>query len=386
MIGPLKQLTDIVCSKPSVKITFPIMDIYSTWTFSFFSVAFILITTNALVGEPINCSGGQTNPHPSPTIINNYCYIQSTHTMRRMDVPNIMDTQGYTKTTKTVYPFGNFKPKNAPWDEIYPGVFPESTGDEKIVHNYYKFVPVVLLLQAMTFLIGYTAWSKKEGGKLAYMIQDLNNHGTCFGKKRDMQLQACVELLLSEKHRLYVFWYYQAEVLNLFVCILNFIFNHFFLNKEFIEYGYNVILFYKGEIQQDPMDRIFPMMTKCTYNQFGPSGTVESRDFICSLAVNKYLDKIYLYLWFWMILVSTLSILSFFLTATNIILHKCYYKSQLPWSHDFVMKMLKQNINPITYRKIMKDLLQEIKKMGHDIEGEDSKRNEDPQKKNAVTI
>ena len=40
------------------------------------------------------------------------------------------------------------------------------------------------------------------------------------------------------------------------------------------------------EDRVDPMARIFPRVTKCTFNKFGPSGSLMRRDAMCVLPVN----------------------------------------------------------------------------------------------------
>jgi hypothetical protein len=49
----------------------------------------------------------------------------------------------------------------------------------------------------------------------------------------------------------------------------------------------------------DPMARIFPKVTKCTFNKYGPSATVEYIDGLCVLPLNVINEKIYIFLWFW---------------------------------------------------------------------------------------
>jgi hypothetical protein len=50
------------------------------------------------------------------------------------------------------------------------------------------------------------------------------------------------------------------------------------------------------------MARIFPKVTKCTFNFYGPSGTLQSRDGLCALPLNILNDKIFVFLWFWQVL------------------------------------------------------------------------------------
>ena len=40
------------------------------------------------------------------------------------------------------------------------------------------------------------------------------------------------------------------------------------------------------EDRLDPMARIFPRVTKCTFKKFGPSGTLQTHDSLCVLPVN----------------------------------------------------------------------------------------------------
>merc|ERR1711884_702205 len=57
----------------------------------------------------------------------------------------------------------------------------------------------------------------------------------------------------------------------------------------------------------DPMARVFPKVTKCTFHKFGPSGTVERFDGLCVLPLNIINEKIYIFLWFWFIIVASIT-------------------------------------------------------------------------------
>ena len=47
-------------------------------------------------------------------------------------------------------------------------------------------------------------------------------------------------------------------------------------------------------------------MTKCDFYRFGPSGTVITYDALCLLGINILNEKIFLFLWFWLLLVGVL--------------------------------------------------------------------------------
>ena len=46
------------------------------------------------------------------------------------------------------------------------------------------------------------------------------------------------------------------------------------------------------EDRPDPMNVVFPKVTKCTFFKYGTSGTIESRDGLCILALNVINEKV----------------------------------------------------------------------------------------------
>ena len=54
-------------------------------------------------------------------------------------------------------------------------------------------------------------------------------------------------------------------------------------------------------------------MTKCDFYRFGPSGTIITYDALCLLGINILNEKIFLLLWFWLLLVGIVGSLLLFL-------------------------------------------------------------------------
>jgi len=59
--------------------------------------------------------------------------------------------------------------------------------------------------------------------------------------------------------------------------------------------------------RRDPMMKVFPRLTKCTFHHYGPSGTVNKKDALCILGLNIINEKIYVTLWFWLVILACLT-------------------------------------------------------------------------------
>ncbi|VVC93537.1 unnamed protein product [Leptidea sinapis] len=65
---------------------------------------------------------------------------------------------------------------------------------------------------------------------------------------------------------------------------------------------------------------VFPRITKCTFHKFGASGTIQKHDALCVLALNILNEKIFIFLWFWLIILSIVSGLALVYSAAVILL------------------------------------------------------------------
>ena len=101
-----------------------------------------------------------------------------------------------------------------------------------------------------------------------------------------------------------------CEIMNLANCSIQIYLIDRLLGGEFTTYGLRVLAFamLDDEERDDPMVRIFPKVTKCTFKNFGASGTIQQFDGLCILPINMINDKIYIGIWFWLFILLLLSV------------------------------------------------------------------------------
>ncbi|GIY07719.1 innexin inx2 [Caerostris extrusa] len=150
-----------------------------------------------------------------------------------------------------------------------------------------------------------------------------------------------------------------------------------FLGGEFTSYGLEVLNFSEWDNQAlrfDPMVRVFPRMTKCTFHAYGSSGDVQRHDAMCILPINIINEKIFIVLWFWMIALCIITglaliyrILTYFYPSVR------YFMTQNVAQHTdkanlakvlrkcnagdwLIFHSLCSNIDPLNFRDIINDL------------------------------
>lgn len=79
-----------------------------------------------------------------------------------------------------------------------------------------------------------------------------------------------------------------------------------FLGGTFTTYGLDVLNYVQlnQDDRVDPMVRVFPRMTKCSFHRFGSSGDVQKYDALCILPLNIINEKIYIVMWFWFVFLA----------------------------------------------------------------------------------
>lgn len=130
------------------------------------------------------------------------------------------------------------------------------------------------------------------------------------GKKED-QITLIVNYFRMHRgtHSLYAVRFFLCEILNFVNVIGQIYFIDFFLDYEFRTYGMDVLGYTEMEFEDraDPMATVFPKVTKCTFHKYGPSGTVQKHDGLCVLPLNIINEKIFVFVWFWLVFVAAVT-------------------------------------------------------------------------------
>lgn len=293
-------------------------------------VASLLATANQFIGNNINC---MVEGIPDP-IMNSYCWIQGTYTVPS-DLPSL--------TTRDVISPGATAP--TAMDNSENDVTAYSHDEEDYVgHAWYQWVCFVLFIQAMMCYFPHYLWKAMEGGKLSMIIKGLEKPSIEEKDDEEKQRRNVVEYLIKTRgtHRRYAYKFFFCEVLNLLNILLQAYLMDEFFGGQFRTYGTEVLRISQLPIEDryDHMAKIFPRITKCNFNHYGPSGTLEKKDALCILSINIINEKIFIVLWFWYVFLVVW-------TAIHLM-----YKLLLIFSSDCQAMSLRSNSRPISQNGI----------------------------------
>ncbi|XP_071522205.1 innexin inx2-like [Panulirus ornatus] len=273
-----------ILKKHNAQVDNAVFHLHYRVTFVVFIVSGALVTAKEFIGAPIQCISKAV-----PTgVLNTFCFIMSTFSVPR----------------HWAKPLGD--------GVSYPGVGPHEDEDEIVYHAYYQWVPFVLVLQAIMFYVPRYLWKNMEGGLFTTILAGLDkltmDENARF-KKHKILSQYMIRHL--HMHMNWAIRFFLCEALCLVVVVGNIYFTDLFLGGTFLTYGTEVINFpdMDPENRVDPMTRIFPRVTKCTFRKFGSSGTIETHDTMCVLAVNIINEKIYIFIWFWLVCLTAITAL-----------------------------------------------------------------------------
>ncbi|RZB40906.1 Innexin domain containing protein [Asbolus verrucosus] len=319
----------------------------------------ILLTSKQYFGDPIQC---QVTDKDMKDLIQTYCWIYGTYVVKHTLADEVKGIPG----------LGTDRRQVAPWIRQL-----EAGPDDDIIwHKYYQWVCIVFCFQALLFYMPRYLWKTWEGGRLRQLVNDLNTPLVTAAWNQTTKTQL-VQYLICGKYQnnLYALRYSVCEFLNLINVVLQIFLMDWFLGGQFSFYGLAMLT--SGEI--NPMTQAFPKLTKCQFWKYGHSGSLENRDALCVLSLNVLNEKLFLVLWFWLFILSVVTLLSLiyrlfviFVPKLRVYLlmaqarfignkHASLIINRMQYGDFFLLYHVGKNINPIIFRELVLGIYETLK-------------------------
>ncbi|CAH1397323.1 unnamed protein product [Nezara viridula] len=166
--------------------------------------------------------------------------------------------------------------------------------NDMVVHSYYFWVPVLFIYHLFVFRWTYYVW-QGCGGKLLRKLDEDKNKAKMFAIYIEQRV----------KHKLNDKWLFQLvflELQNICVCVHQWITTNYILNGKFYQLGL--------DLSFENLKKIFPYETKFTFTTYGPSGSIQEKDYMCILGLNALYKYIFSFYWWWLVILTTLTVLN----------------------------------------------------------------------------
>jgi len=366
MLGLLAQVKPFVLFKKGL-IDNATFRLHYKFSFGLLCLASLLTTLKENFGAPIDCLVDKDSVPKD--MFKAYCWVHGTFTLPSQ----LTGKQGR--------------------DFAYPGVGPYSRvqdtdlvavtddGDE-IRHAWYQWVVFVLFFQAILFYLPHYLWKNWEGGKLSLLLQGLDQLSLEGVEGTQEKRRKIVNYVMSNlrSHNIYVYKFILCELLNLVNVFGQMWLMDVFFGGQFTLYGLEVVRLTGQNMEErvDPMARVFPKMTKCTFHRYGPSGSIVNHDGLCILPINVINEKIYVFLWFWFLLLVSWTSIFLCFRATTVFSRYCRYlvfcsrskssnctdiaivMDRLWFGDWFILMQLCKNMDPIVFHELVLDLKEKM--------------------------
>ncbi|XP_045467105.1 innexin inx7-like [Harmonia axyridis] len=272
----------------------------------------LLVTSRQYIGEHIKCIvGGKLNPR----VVSSYCFFTSTFTQVQYTEQELVD--------------------NGTVPHLGVGPYALESRSPLIHHSYYQWVPFMLFAQAIMFILTHLLWKKWEGGKLRALLVGIENASYSFAeqeiksgcgpipsiekKKEGIELIKTKIIKSDYVSRFWPLGLVICETLNVLHVYFQMALTNKFLGGIFWSLGPN--LMDSSLTSQTLLDTNFPKVTKCSFQMYGPSGSIQRHDVLCVMALNVMNEKIYSVLWFWFVFLLTISTLNLAWRLATYLLH-----------------------------------------------------------------
>ncbi|KAK9883601.1 hypothetical protein WA026_001776 [Henosepilachna vigintioctopunctata] len=322
----------------------------------------ILLTSKQYFGDPISCDVGGSKP--GKDVIELFCWIHGTYivsnTLNDTELPGLSNE--YEKHLSNFVENTLFSQSHDPTQLIW--------------QKYYQWVCIMFCFQALLFYIPRYIWKSWEGGRINLLVKDLRGPLVSPSWNVDSKTKL-VRYLMSGKnsHTLYACRFTFCEISNLINVISQIYLMDWFLMGKFTVYGIAMKTFQNFS----PMDQVFPKLAKCKYYNRGPSGDIQNYDALCILPLNVLNEKLFLILWFWLYILTGLTviglvyrfcvILSPSIRTYLLVGHSRYVGrkqimcviKEISYGDFFVLHNVGSNVNPLIFQELIDGIYEYMK-------------------------
>jgi len=338
---PLKKLFRV----EKVAIDNVVFRLHYKVTVIMFILGSVLLNGKQYFGDPIDCHVDTGVP---AKLVSTFCWATGTFTLRQQT--------------------GRFM--------AHQGVGP-SVGKERIYHTYYQWVGFIMFFQAILFYLPRHLWKIVEGGRIKMCAVDMKqpviDHNVVINRVDRLHSWF---IKFQNRNNTYAMKFFLFEIINLSNVIMQIFYINKFLGGRFLKYGVHTLNYYNNiHTGVDPMAEVFPKVTKCTFNTHSINGDLTGHDALCVLPLNIVNEKVYLIMWFWLIVLAVTSSLSVLYRAAAIIFPVVrtfmLYGENSKWQHVadackngkygdwFLLRQLSKNVDPETFAEFLKKLSKE---------------------------
>ena len=328
----------------------------SRYSASIFIALCVIVTTSTYVGTPINCwcPAQFTGTHSS--YANSKCLISPTYSQ-------------------------NF-------DEALPQ---DATKEKHI--NYYVWVPFILICQACLCVLPSVLWKscyKGVGFNVPSIIDRLESSQNLGWENKENAIKYVVQTLTryAENYRRIALkgpdrtWclskssgnyltmcYLIVKLVYVIVIIGQFVLLNLFLGMDYTYFGLDMLhRISSGGDNWSEMNR-FPKVTICEF-QIRHMHRTQPYVLQCVLPINLFNEKIFLFIWFWLAILSVCTVFSFLKWSVKSLLwspQEKHVQKQLRFKADNRPKDLKRKLKEFISKTVRRDTMFLLRMVSHNV-------------------
>ncbi|MFH4973949.1 hypothetical protein AB6A40_000658 [Gnathostoma spinigerum] len=216
-----------------------------------------------------------------------------------------------------------------PFDEQIP----DELSERRDQLSYYRWVPIVLALQALCFFAPNYFWEmlyKQTAIRPRAIVNDAEKCMNLQGDRRDSEVRSLAEYIadtvaiFSPQHKRHkkdihgsgksaTLLYLCTKALYVANIIIQLWMMNHFLGGHYLYWGYETMMdVASGKVWQE--SPIFPRVIMCDF-EVRRLGNIQRHTVQCVIMMNMINEKLYLFLWFWLLFVLICTVLNFVYTS-----------------------------------------------------------------------